>query len=274
MGAMSTSSLPPRDAQVEWFLDQADRPSESVPVRRVFVQQGEQAHPVPGPLHMMLRHGDEKALDLYLLFLNGASAEPWDTARDARIWARGLGLPTAKDDGASTVSKVWRRLDATYNLIERHRSGRLVNITALHESGDRSAYEHPSGENDDLYFRLPWAYWLDPERYYRTLSLKAKVMLLVASSLKPGFALPLDKIHPWYGISKRSGADGLQELEDAGLLDRTKAKRVDLGAPKGYVIENRHTLLAPLEQTWGAKNAAAAAGANVIALPVQTGAGA
>ena len=239
-----------RDAQVDWFIERSGRTSQSVPLRRAFVQGGPQNAPTPGPVRRMLRHGDERALDLYLLFLNAVSAEPFTVTLDARLWSRALGLPTAADNGASTVSKIWNRLDTTHQLVERKRDGRLAQITALNESGDRSPYAHPEGAPKDPYSRLSWQYWQAPERYYRTLSFKAKVMLLIATSLKPGFALPLDKIQPWYGISNRTGTEGLQELEAKKLLTHTKQRRDDLGLPEGYVIENRYTLLPPFDQDW------------------------
>lgn len=250
MGGMPINPHEQRDAQVTWFVERSRRSSQSVPLRRAFVQGGPQNAPEPGPVQLMLRNGDERALDLYLLLVNAVSSEPFTITRDARVWARALGLPTAADDGASTVSKVWSRLDTTHHLVKRERDGRLVQITALNESGDSSAYAHPTGGQDDPYFRLSWDYWLAPERYYRTLSFKAKVMLLIASSLQPGFALPQDKIQPWYGISKKSGTEGLQELENKGLLMHTQERREDLGLPAGYTIENRYTLLAPFDQTW------------------------
>ena len=38
--------------------------------------------------------------------------------------------------GASAVSKSWARLEGTYKLARRERSGRLAKVTALHESGN------------------------------------------------------------------------------------------------------------------------------------------
>lgn len=250
MDVMSSDPHAQRDGTVELLIARADRTSSEVPLRHTFVQGGTQRRPAHGPLHQLLRHHDERALDLYLLQRYCASSEPWDVRRDARIWARALGLPTPADNGASAVSKVWARLDDTYRLVKRERSGRLSRVTALDESGDRSEYHYPSGRGPGRYFKLSAAFWLDDARWYRTLSLRAKVMLLVASTLKPRFALPVDQIPAWYGISIESGSKGLRELEARGLLRIEKQRRDDLLSPEGYVIEHRHTLLEPLAQDW------------------------
>ncbi len=103
------------------LLDASKRRGAGVPIRRTFVQQGPQREPVPGPLHPLLRGHDERALDLFLLHRAAASSEPWDVVRDARMWARALGLPTPKDNGASAVSKAWARLEK-HRLIQRART--------------------------------------------------------------------------------------------------------------------------------------------------------
>lgn len=45
----------------------------------------------------MLRAHDERSLDLYLLVRAAASSDPWDVTRDAKVWARCLGLLTPRD---------------------------------------------------------------------------------------------------------------------------------------------------------------------------------
>ncbi len=45
-----------------------------------------------------------------------------------------------------------------------------------------------------------------------TLSLPGKAVLLIAHSLRPGFALPVEKAPEWYGISADTAQRGLAEL--------------------------------------------------------------
>lgn len=59
-------------------------------------------------------------------------------------------------------------------------SGVGVQVITPDASGD--AYEPPDASASDPYFKLPLSYWSGPERYYRTLDLPAKAMLLVTLS--------------------------------------------------------------------------------------------
>ncbi|MGH8900153.1 MAG: hypothetical protein ACRDYA_00345 [Egibacteraceae bacterium] len=64
-----------------------------------------------GPLARLVRSHDERALDLYLLLRAVAVAEPWKSTKDARVWARVMGLVNAQGDhDISAISKAWRRL--------------------------------------------------------------------------------------------------------------------------------------------------------------------
>ncbi|MDN5804966.1 MAG: hypothetical protein L0H26_10360 [Microlunatus sp.] len=232
---METEPHRDRDDVADSRIDRARRRQGGVAVRTSFLQRGPQARPLPGPLHQLVHNHDERGLDLYLL--------------DARIWARGLGLPTPRDDGAAAVSKTWRRLE-DHGLIARERQGRLANITLLHESGNGRPYTYPSGRGRGRYFKLSEQFWTAPDRWYRTLSLRAKAMLLIASSLKPGFVLPLEQAPKWYGVSPDVAGDGLGELEDKGLLSVFKQHRREPLSPAGYVVENSYTLLGPFAQDW------------------------
>ncbi len=246
-----------RDEVADALVGRAQRRGGGVPLRNAFLQQGTQNLPTPGPLHYLVRNHDERGLDLYLLARSVISSdevtEAWDVRLDARVWARGLGLPTPNNDGAAAVSKVWRRLEDR-GLISRQRQGRLTNITILDENGRGSDYSYPSGKGKGRYFKLSEQYWTAEDRWYRTLSLPAKAMLLVASSLKPGFVLPLEQVPKWYGMSPDTASDGLGELEAKGLLEVGKKSRPEPLSPTKYVIENVYTLLGPFAQDWRTKD--------------------
>lgn len=206
---------PSRDSAVEAVLAQSGRRGQHVGLRRAFVQRGRVGASGPGVLSQLVRRHDERALDLYLLFRAKASAAPWTVHLPAVAWARCLGL--AEDKGPTAVSKTWTRL-ARLDLVSRSKSGRWADIELLHEDASGTAYEPPGGVATDPYFKLPFSYWNGPERYYRTLDLPAKAMLLVALSLKDDAELPIARVPIWYGLSEDTASRGLAELNRRGLV--------------------------------------------------------
>jgi hypothetical protein len=238
-----------QDETVEDLLRTSARRSDSVPIRGAFVQQGQQQEPRPGPLAALLRAHDERALDLFLIHRACASAAPWDVTRDARVWARVLGLQDDADHGVAAVSKTWRRLAESHHLVARDRRGRLSRITALCEDGKGEPYSYPTGsKRSERYFRLPYEYWTDEKRLYRNLSLRAKAMLLVSLSLPAGFVLPTERVPDWYGISSDSADRGLRELHRAGLLKRDLKVKKAPQSPLGIAQVYHHTLQPPFAQ--------------------------
>ncbi len=237
---MTSKPSPEQQGTIGALLDASRRPG-AVPVRRTFLQQGTQSHPKPGPLRGMVRAHDERAFDLYLLHRVVASSEPWDATRDARIWARALGLPTPRDNGAAAVSKTWKRLEKSYHLVSRERRGRLAKITSLLEDGTGKPYASPT----TAYFKVPFDYWTAEQAWYATLSFPAKATLMIALSLQPPFLLPTEKAPKWYGLSTDTAERGLRELQDAGLLHRARKKRRDWLAATSFSTEFRYTLQPP-----------------------------
>jgi hypothetical protein len=242
---MTRTPLPEQQEAIAALLDSAGRHTKSVPLRNTFVQRGTQRQPEPGALAGLVRSHGDRALELYLLLRASASSSPWDVTRDARVWARLLGLPTPKDDGANAVSKLWRSLDQTHHLVRRQRRGRLLEVTPLLEDGTRRPYAYPKGGKPDLYFKLPYAYWTAPQAWYRTLSLPAKAVLLIGMSLKPDFVLPTEKAPRWYGVSTDSAEKGLTELRQHGLLERRTVLKSAPLAPLGKTQEHHYALLSP-----------------------------
>lgn len=245
---MTSKPSAEQQATVEGLLLAAKRPTERVNIRHSFVQAGSQGKPVPGPLHRMLAAHDERALDLFLLHRALVSAEPWTSrALDSRVWARALGLHHDADHGVTAVSKAWRRLEGSnYRLVDRGRSGRLTVLTSLREDGSGKAYTSPNGgTRAERYFTLPFEYWTGVERWYTTLTFPAKVMLLVSSTLKPGFVLPTEKARDWYGVSTESAERGLRLLREQGLLERVTTVKDAPLSPTGETQEYHYTLQRP-----------------------------
>src|ERR1700680_1960573 len=90
-----------------------------VPLRHSFVQIGRGRETKPGPLAELVRKHDERGLDLYLLMMAVATADPYQANLEAATWARAVGLrgPAA----LTTVSRAWARL-AALRLIQRGRA--------------------------------------------------------------------------------------------------------------------------------------------------------
>lgn len=230
-----------REETVAALLRRSRRKGDAVPIRRAFLQQRLHRRPQAGPLAMLVKSRDERALDLYLLFHAVASAEPWDVSLPSGVWARSLGLGTSKA-AQSAVSKAWARLEK-HGLIRRQRRRRLASITLLVEDGSGEPYRHPAGT--EPYLKVPYSYWLSDEAWYQTLPLAAKAMLLVALSQPPEFVLPVEKVRTWYGISPGTARRGLRELRNAEVLTARKEFKKAPLAPQGYTAQNVYALRPP-----------------------------
>ena len=207
-----------RQERIEGLLAETKR--QVVTIRRTFAQQGFGADKKHGPLHTFLTAHDERGLDAYLFVHAMASAgKPWNCLLPSDAWVSALGLDeTASPASAKTaVSKIIGRLEKR-KLITRIRSQRMSDVVLMMEDGLGAPYEPRSLERvEDRWLQLPHAYWLDG--HCRTLRLPAKVMLLIALTLKDGFWLPYDQVPEWYGVSSDSAEEGLKELRKIGLLD-------------------------------------------------------
>jgi hypothetical protein len=242
----------------EEFLEAAQRKNKVVPIRRLFVQQGKQRRPRPGPLAEMVRRHDATALDLYLLALAKATAPVSSRAhgKDVHsvvlhnvVWGRLLA-----DVSASTTTRAWTRLQEEYHLVHRERSGRLMDVKVLNENGKGSDYVRPQdGGRTDTFFKLPFAYWLDPvpsknAPWVDVLSLPGKAMLLIGLSLKSGFILPVRQAEDWYGLSSDTAQRGLEELRSLDAMDSYYHLKPTSLTPEGFTREYHHTMLPPFHR--------------------------
>lgn len=227
----------------------------AVPIRKTFAQRKTENGYVEGPLADLVRRKDDRGLQAYLL-LHALASSPnpdtgrWDATLNSQTWGRALGLSRQQDNSAA-LSKVWRRLEKA-NLIGRQGGGRLATVYLKCEDGQGGDYSHPA-DHKERYFQLPHEFWTDGERWYETLSLAARGMLLIALSLTPkkrrknwsGFVLPMERTPDWYGLSADSAQRGLAELRNCGLItwDR-RYKRAPL-APLGFTEERHYFLERP-----------------------------
>lgn len=230
--------VPDQAQTVAALLTASRRVGAAVPVRATFLQGGPRGKRVPGPLAGFVKTRDEIGLELFLLALAAASAPPHDVVRPTEVWLRALGRSRTKSS-VSVMSRAWSRLDER-GLIERGRKGRLIELQLCREDGSGEPYSYPTGAGNDVYFKLPFAYWT--EGLNNRLSLRGKAMLLIALSLPDGFVLPYERAAQWYGVSADTAQRGLRELENNGLVSvRTGYKRAPLTA-QGWTEERRYTV--------------------------------
>lgn len=238
----------PRSGQqetIEALLAKSGRGSASVPLRPSFVQHAVSAG-TTAPLGELVRRGDERALDLFLLHRACASAVPWDVTHPSTTWARTLGLvrPDLLDsidrNAGAQVSKVWRRLEDR-GLVRRERTGRRTRVIVLDESGSGAEYDAP----EKGYSRLPYAYWTADERWYLNLSLASKAVLLIAIQQRPAFDMPEEFVAQRYDISRDTWRNGSAELEKCGLLQVTRTFQEDWLAATARRGRSTYKLMGP-----------------------------
>ncbi|MEU8927369.1 hypothetical protein AB0D10_41720 [Kitasatospora sp. NPDC048545] len=220
----------PQPDTIELLLQQSKRRTETVPIRRAFVQDTEDVAALiqkPGPLHQLVRH--EKALDLLLLLYMVTSGGDFGAVERAETWGRATALTFETNGSAgSAVSRLWNRL-AALNLVARGTRGRLAKVTKLREDGSGMPYTIPSGgekgPRKDVYFRLPFDYWRD--ELHKRLDMAGKVVLLIGMSLRQRqFSLPQTATFAgYYGISEATLRRGIATLIKEEVLTKTGTER-------------------------------------------------
>ena len=171
----------------------------------------------------MVTDRKRRALQLYLLLL---TAWPWlrnqDRPLDARVWARALSTTNGRKWSPTNVSTAWRDLEQR-SLVTRTRVARGVWVEPRREDG-RAPYVIPSPVNgDDLletYFVLPPEFWT--KEYFEQLSLPGMAVLLILlgeTNKKDEAWFTHVTMGKWYGLSTRSVASALSELETIGILN-------------------------------------------------------
>jgi DNA-binding MarR family transcriptional regulator len=214
---MITPQVLSQDETIGLLLERSQRPNDRVPLRESFVQQRRKdGTPRGGPLRLLAR--DDRGLQLFLLAHAVTSGGDFSVTEWSTTWARTVGLYDDKS-AMTAVSRAWKRLEDA-RLIRRERGqGGKVKVTVLREDGKGRAYQHPH-EKGELYFGVPFAYWTAPERWHDTLTMPAKVMLLVTLSLRQvEFPMPQDRVPEWYDISADTAMRGLGELIDRDVLE-------------------------------------------------------
>jgi len=238
---LPTPPPPSRELLLADMLSQTGR--HGVPIRRRLLQTDSSAGAASraGPLALMLRTRDSSTLDAYLLIHAMASSSiPYRASYFSTSWVRLMKFDVAAEAAAASSrwSKVITRLEAL-QLVERQRTGNIMNYLLLDESGSGHAYERPTKLAHGRWFSLPYRYWLDG--WDQKLSMAEKVMLLIALDQPDGFQIPYERFNDWYGISKSTAKRGLTGLYDRGILDVRDDYHLSGRSPTGWVQIRSYT---------------------------------
>lgn len=195
-----------------------------------------------------------RELLLYLLLLGARPvveymqdlAEPaWKRAPlPSEVWMRALTVPGKLEWSSSALSRAWKHLEEM-GLITSRREKRSKRVTLCREDGTGVDYEKPGGRSgrENHYFILPDSFW--HSGLFAELSLPGLAMLLFflkETNKRPTVEIPAERIEEWYGISRRSAQNGIDELRDHALLlvDTTRVA-APLSAV-GYTYRNVYRL--------------------------------
>lgn len=226
----------------------------AAPIRKTFVQRPQGEAVRHGVLRTFVNNGDHRGLKAHLFLMainsNGDDPDGWSTTLPLSVWARAFDTTIEVPSSATTaVTKTLTRL-VDRKLIKRDRAGRerKVKVTILREDGSGQPYTHPATETgrENLYLRLPYAFWTDG--WHSDLSLAATAMLLVALAEKPVFQLATERVPEWYGWSADTAERGFAELVDKGLLEKTQRRKKAPLSPTGSTTYNEYQLIGAFRQ--------------------------
>lgn len=195
-----------------------------------------------------------RELLLYLLLLGARPvvqhvqdlAEPeWKRAPlPSEVWMRALTVPGKLEWSSSALSRAWKHLEEMH-LITSRREKRSKWVYPCREDGVGADYEKPGGRSgrENHYFILPDTFW--HSGLFAELSLPGLAMLLFflkETNKKPMVEMPAERIEEWYGISRRSAQNGIDELHgrDLLLVDTSRVAAPLSGV--GYTYRNVYRL--------------------------------
>lgn len=236
---------PPRSDLLALMLTGTKR--TFVPVRREFIQKPKGTAGSRGSALAKFAR-DSAALDAYLLIhALASSSEPYQAAYPAGTWVQLARLDESAtfDAAKSRWSKVVAKLKDLH-LVESVRKGNEMHYRLLHESGDGSEYSRPKNSSDGHWLRLPYSYWTD--EYDKSLQHVEKLMLMIALDQTDNFALPLNQVTDWYGLSESTARRGLRGLESKDLISKTSSFVLAPRSPTGWAEEFRYTLQGPFSK--------------------------
>ncbi|MEU1434492.1 hypothetical protein ABZ438_10385 [Streptomyces sp. NPDC005786] len=249
-----TDRVMTQEESIEYLLGRSKRKGDDFPIRREFVQartKGQFGDPMtgPGPLSKLLR--TPHALELLLLVHAVTTGGDYGVTERSQLWARAAGIYMRADRNASVVvSRQWQHLEKL-GLIERRQHGHLKRIVKRREDGlvgrkISAPYTTPTGAKNDVYFRVPFAYWRDG--WHQKLEMPGKAVLLAAMSRRrETFTLPQDtRGAQALGLGRHTVTRGIEELMRHKRLVKTGTNEVvNARIMSGYEWVHTYQLVEP-----------------------------
>lgn len=209
-------------------------------------------------LSRMVSDRRHRELILYMWVLtNWTWLQDRDMPLEAGVWVRSLTAPGGLTWSQSTLSRSWKHLEELGLLEPRTREDRLVRITPRREDG-HEAYTPPEGrtEWEHVYFTMPDSFWTD--EWFAKLSLPALAVFLVMlketnDSKRQEFRFTYKQLEPWYGLKPRTVQNGVDQLQELGLItSRDEVIKAPLSAT-GKTIRRHYALTGDFSQISRAK---------------------
>lgn len=195
-----------------------------------------------------------RELLLYLLLLGARPVVESQQEREplaAAVWIRALTGPGEPPWSTTTLSRAWSNLEQM-GLLDTKREKRAKWVAPYREDGTGVPYEKPGGRNgrENHYFILPDSFWHSGLFAQLTLPGLAMFLLFLKETNKePEFQISAERVEDWYGISRRSAQNGIDDLEaNALLLKRPEREREPLSA-SGYTTRIYYSLTGEYSQT-------------------------
>lgn len=195
-----------------------------------------------------------RELLLYLLLLGARPVVESQQEREplaAAVWIRALTAPGEPPWSTTTLSRAWSHLEEM-ELITARREKRAKWVAPCREDGTGVPYERPGGRSgrENHYFILPDSFW--HSGLFGELSLPGLAMFLLflkETNNEPDFKISADRVEDWYGISRRSAQNGIENLEaNAVLLKRHVSEPEPLSA-SGYTTRIYYSLTGDFSYT-------------------------
>lgn len=138
----------------------------------------------------------------------------------SNVWIRALTEPGRPAMKPSALSTAWSNLTGM-RLVERKRKKRATWVSPCREDGTGQPYRKPTGGGgrESYYFILPDEFW--HSGLFAKLTLPGLAMFLLflkETSDAREFQITTEHIEAWYGISRRSAQNGIDDLEAHGIL--------------------------------------------------------
>ncbi len=215
-------------------------------IRNSFVQVREAGRWRGSSLGRLVTARQPRALLAYLLLLMLWNAlDRRAKPLEAPVWARALSPdPPAAPWPEKAMTPVWAFLEQEpHPLITKARKARLVKPSPRQEDG-KAAYVRPrpdvlTGDEAELFFALPDAFWLEGWHHRLTLPGIAVLLILLHGTQRRDEArLSPDRAADWYDVSTKTMEKGLEDLRKHDLI---KVRTDWVEAPLSKIGTTKHT---------------------------------